>query len=248
MKPKSGRIEYRPSHGKFTSPDELYRHVAFSGVPDIDYVERLVPVRSIVREQIAWISPWYRRTPSNIDQIERYYTAAERIGFTMSNQEAKHTTVGELDPLERFKLRICLALLARPEAELLIVDDIDQLRSLRLRAEFLQALRGLVLPARGRPWARRYLPSPRTMMLMALPTLPFKWVRRSVVPALRGHCIWFGSVFNRRWGSESVSHWFRAAQIRPREAAPGGDYGDHLAAAAVRRVVCVELLGPNRAD
>ncbi|MCQ9360381.1 hypothetical protein NQ015_01170 [Corynebacterium sp. 153RC1] len=149
MKPKSGRIEYRPSHGKFTSLDELHRHIAFSGVPDIDYVERLVPVRSIVREQVAWISPWYRRTPSNIDHIERYCTAAERIGFTLSNQEAKHTTVGELGPLERFKLRICLALLARPEAELLIVDDIDQLRSLRLRAEFLQALRGLGAPGEG---------------------------------------------------------------------------------------------------
>ena len=45
--------------------------------------------------------------------------------------------VGELNVLERFRLRILLALVSRPYAELLIVDDIDQIKDMDLRQELL---------------------------------------------------------------------------------------------------------------
>ena len=41
------------------------------------------------------------------------------------------------------RLGIALALLARPEAQLLVVDDPDQVRSMELRAEVLHALKGV---------------------------------------------------------------------------------------------------------
>lgn len=44
---------------------------------------------------------------------------------------------------ERFALRIMLALLAREQASALIIDDIDQLRSLELRDRMLARLRPL---------------------------------------------------------------------------------------------------------
>lgn len=52
----------------------------------------------------------------------------------------RSTAVGKLDVLSRFRLRVALALIARPDARLLIVDDIDQLRSNRLRRQFLRTL------------------------------------------------------------------------------------------------------------
>ena len=58
----------------------------------------------------------------------------------MTNDDAT-TLVGELDTLSRLVLRILLAIMARPDADLLIVDDIDQLRSMELRNKLLVKLR-----------------------------------------------------------------------------------------------------------
>lgn len=48
--------------------------------------------------------------------------------------------VGKLHVEDRFRLRVMLALIARPDADLLIVDDIDQIRSLKLRNKVLDDL------------------------------------------------------------------------------------------------------------
>ena len=42
--------------------------------------------------------------------------------------------------LDRFRFRILLALVSRPNAELLIVDDVDQIRDMSLRAKLLDNL------------------------------------------------------------------------------------------------------------
>ena len=53
--------------------------------------------------------------------------------------------VGDITPLERFRLRVLLALISRPEAKLLIVDDIDQVRDMKLRKLLLSDLRGVAV-------------------------------------------------------------------------------------------------------
>ena len=45
--------------------------------------------------------------------------------------------VGKIGVMDRFRLRIMLGLVARPNAELLVVDDIDQLKKMSLRHEIL---------------------------------------------------------------------------------------------------------------
>ena len=97
-------------------------------------------VRAVIREQAAWHQPWWKPTPRSIDNIPSYTQAAELLGFTMTNDDAT-TLVGELDTLSRLVLRILLAIMARPDADLLIVDDIDQLRSMELRNKLLVKLR-----------------------------------------------------------------------------------------------------------
>ena len=109
-------------------------------MPEIDSLERLVTVRAVIREQAAWHQPWWKPTPRSIDNIPSYTQAAELLGFTMTNDDAT-TLVGELDTLSRLVLRILLAIMARPDADLLIVDDIDQLRSMELRNKLLVKLR-----------------------------------------------------------------------------------------------------------
>ncbi|KPJ23873.1 hypothetical protein AOT31_06520 [Corynebacterium ulcerans] len=147
MKPKSGTVVLNSASGEMTTPRQLHKHVALAGIPEFDSLERLVPVKAVVREQVAWTSSWWSRVPSSIEKIDSFVHAAELLGIQVTASFGKKK-VGELDPLERFALRIALALTSRPDADLLIVDDIDQIRSLRLRADLLRQLKEVseVLP------------------------------------------------------------------------------------------------------
>lgn len=144
MKEASGSVIVCGADGKeFHSPKQRFLHTAIAGVPEIDSLERLVPVRTVIREQAAWHEKWWKPTPRNIDTIASYRKAADLLGFDMDNEAAKRTLVGQLDPYRRFVLRIVLAIMSRPDAALLLVDDIDQLRSLELRNNLLRNLRSL---------------------------------------------------------------------------------------------------------
>ncbi|AIG12007.1 hypothetical protein [Corynebacterium pseudotuberculosis] len=140
MKPKSGIVMLHSAQGEMSTPKQLHKHVALAGIPEFDSLERLVPVKAVVREHVAWTNSWWRRVPSSIEKIDSFVQAAELLGIHATEAFAKRK-VGDLDPLERFTLRIALALTVRPEADLLIVDDIDQIRSLRLRADLLRQLK-----------------------------------------------------------------------------------------------------------
>ena len=48
--------------------------------------------------------------------------------------------MGTLNVEDRFRLRVMLALIARPDADLVIVDDLDQIRSVKLRNEVIEDL------------------------------------------------------------------------------------------------------------
>ena len=96
------------------------------------------PHQGVVREQLAWATPWYRPTPRDLDATDYPRLAAE-VGLDVDPD----TPVGTLHPRERLKLRIVLARLARPAADILVVDDIDQVKSLADRSEILGHLADL---------------------------------------------------------------------------------------------------------
>lgn len=134
MKPKSGTITLA---GDSASAATLFRAVALAGTLEIDALERQVTVRDVVREQAAWVGPWYGRTPKNITNIEAYVTWAGRMGLDLEPT----TDIGDLSPRQRLHLRCVLGLMARPQASLFILDDIDQLRSTQDQQATRAALR-----------------------------------------------------------------------------------------------------------
>lgn len=137
MKHKAGEISLlHDDHLAPHSARQLHKRVALAGVPQIDSLERGVHVRTVVREQAAWASPWYSRVPSHIADIEAFTAAQEALELEVDEKQ----TVGSLTPYQRFAFRVALAMMARPEAALLVVDDVDQLRSMELRATVLGRL------------------------------------------------------------------------------------------------------------
>ncbi|ANE04144.1 hypothetical protein [Corynebacterium crudilactis] len=136
MRATTGSIEL---HGAPTKASGLAKHIALAGVTEIDSLERLVSVRTVVREHLAWSSPWYLMVPRDIDDAGRWVDVEKQLGLNLNPQ----TLIGELSVLERFKLRIALALLSRPDAQLLVVDDPDQVRSMEVRTDIVRALKDL---------------------------------------------------------------------------------------------------------
>ena len=53
--------------------------------------------------------------------------------------------VGDIGPTDRFRLRVLLALISRPNAKLLVVDDVDQVRKMDIRRKLLDDLRGVAV-------------------------------------------------------------------------------------------------------
>lgn len=140
MAPRAGQVIFECDDIRLDTCRDLFKNIALAGVDELDTLERLVSVHSVVREQLAWSAPWYKRTPRNLDTVEAYTSAAALVGFALDDAAARTTAVGDLGVLDRLRLRVVLALVARPDAKALIVDDIDKLRSVRLRAEFLRDL------------------------------------------------------------------------------------------------------------
>ncbi|QGU02126.1 hypothetical protein CKALI_06285 [Corynebacterium kalinowskii] len=140
MKPVKGSIELDlPDGSTLDSPRALNKHIALAGVSSIDGLDRNVRVATYIREVSAWSSPWYRRTPTDITNIERWQSIRDLFELEIEPR----AQVGSLNPTHRFVLRVALALLARPEPALVVIDDIDQVRSLDIRAELIDHLRTL---------------------------------------------------------------------------------------------------------
>lgn len=134
MKPPTGSVEL---NGTSAKPAKLAKEIALAGVIEIDSLERLVTVRTVVREQLAWSSPWYLMVPRDLEDSGRWVDLEKQLDLSL----APSTLIGDLRVVDRFKLRIALALLSRPEAQMLIVDDPDQVRSVKLRSEIMHELK-----------------------------------------------------------------------------------------------------------
>ncbi|MCF4006543.1 hypothetical protein L1O03_05040 [Corynebacterium uropygiale] len=120
-----------------TGARERARYCALAGVSELDGLERLVPVRTVVREQLAWATSWWKHTPRPEDSD--YPALAQLLDLDITLDD----TVDDLRARDRFLLRIVLALLSRPDASLLIVDDIDQVKSMTVRDEVFFRLKNL---------------------------------------------------------------------------------------------------------
>lgn len=136
MRPDEGEISIAGVNQKISA---LARQIALTGVDEIDHLDRLVTVSTVVREQIAWAQPWYRRTPRDIGEYQPYRELSE----TLNLQLKPKTLIGELHVNERFRLRILLAMIARPNAHALIVDNPDQVRTITERTKILGFLKKL---------------------------------------------------------------------------------------------------------
>lgn len=123
---------FRPHSGTIDGPG--FKRTALAGVPLLDSLERQVSVREVLREQVAWAQPFFSWTPKDI--MRHKYVARWLAPLKLQGLDAEQP-VGELNVLERFRLRILLALVSRPYAELLIVDDVDQIKDMDLRRELL---------------------------------------------------------------------------------------------------------------
>ena len=119
---------------------ERFRAVALAGVTLIDSLERSVTVREVIREQVAWAQPWYKRVPKDILTHPLVEPWLEPLDLSELDPSL---SVAELDTLTRLRLRVLLALTSRPNASLLVVDDPDQLRNIELRDALLESLRGV---------------------------------------------------------------------------------------------------------
>lgn len=142
---------FRPAEGTIlldgepTTHHDRFRDIALAGVPEIDSIDRLVRVRDAVREQIAWSQSFFKRTPRSPEAIKAHPYVEKWLEPLQLEELDLLAKVGGITPLERFRLRVLLALISRPEAKLLIVDDIDQVRDMKLRKLLLSDLRGVAV-------------------------------------------------------------------------------------------------------
>lgn len=134
MKPQAGHVAI----GEENTPRGIAKHVALAGATELDGLERLVKLGQVIREQYAWGSPWWRRVPraEDIMATEVWTSWAEPLGLMLDPKNR----IGDLDVVDRLLVRVVLAGIARPNAQLLLVDDIDQIRDIDARHEALVAL------------------------------------------------------------------------------------------------------------
>ncbi len=99
----------------------VQREVALAGFAGVDDLDDSVTVGSHVRERLAWLSPWYRRS-TRADQATVDALLSPVFGDLPVPDV--QTVCWHLDEVEALLLRIALAMAQRPG--LLVVDDVDQ--------------------------------------------------------------------------------------------------------------------------
>ena len=113
---------------------QVQRRVSLAEFPGINDLDPAVTIERHVFERVAMTEfrPWKTWTP--IDQILDYLEDSVPTGL----RRDKDTLVASLTPLEHKLLSVALALMDLPE--ILVVDDVDSLRTSQDRVAFLTAL------------------------------------------------------------------------------------------------------------
>ena len=101
----------------------VQQHAAVAGFAGIDDLDESVRVADIVRERLAWLAPWYRRTPR---VRQRAFTVLAEPVWGLRPIPRVETQIWDLDEVDVMLLRIALAMAQQPD--LLVVDDVDQVR------------------------------------------------------------------------------------------------------------------------
>ena len=125
----AGRL--KATHGTVTvlgdtQPRAIRRHCSVAAFDEIDELEELVTVQTVLAEQRSWLAPWYARVPIDAGRDE----LAKVFGEIPAPSAESY--IVELSDLELFLLRITLALFSnRP---ILVVGDLEQVRDNSRRA------------------------------------------------------------------------------------------------------------------
>ncbi len=131
----AGRL--KPTHGTVsvygeTTPRDIRRHCAIAAFADIDELEEMVTVRTVLTEQRRWVAPWFSWVPEQRTAPE-YATA-----FGDLEPPEPGRFIIELSDLDLFLLRISLALMS--DRPVLVVGDLEQVRDNARRALAVERL------------------------------------------------------------------------------------------------------------
>ncbi|WP_407342538.1 AAA family ATPase [Pengzhenrongella phosphoraccumulans] len=110
-------------HALPAARNQVQRRVAVAGFAGIDDLDESVRVSDVVRERLAWLAPWYRRVPR---VTQRTFADLARPLWGDRPLPRVSTQVWDLDEVDLMLLRITLAMAQQPD--LLVVDDVDQVR------------------------------------------------------------------------------------------------------------------------
>ncbi|QTE28242.1 ATP-binding cassette domain-containing protein [Pengzhenrongella sicca] len=102
---------------------QVQRRAAIAGFAGIDDLDESVRVSDLVRERLAWLTPWYHRVPP---VTQRAFAAHASAVWGDRPIPRVGSMIWDLDEIDVMLLRITLAMAQRPD--LLVVDDIDQVR------------------------------------------------------------------------------------------------------------------------
>lgn len=126
---------FKPYSGTINGPG--FKRTALAGVDFIDLLERQVSARESIREQVAWAQPFFKPVPKHIMDHKLVEPWLEPLHLENLDQDVH---ISELGVMDRFRLRILLALVSRPNAELLVVDDVDSVKKMSLRHQLIEDL------------------------------------------------------------------------------------------------------------
>lgn len=119
LKPTAGDLEVagRTGHRRILATVDI------AGFREIDPLDPALRVRDLLTEKARWDAPWYRRVP-RVDEAHRDAICAPAFGPHPAPDLSAH--VGDLRELDRMLLRIALA--EHPDSEVLVIDDLGQVR------------------------------------------------------------------------------------------------------------------------
>ena len=132
LKPTRGTVTVNGA----TGPRGIRKHCAIAAFADIDDLEDMVTVQTVLTEQRRWVSPFPAWVPVQSDVPEMTAVFGDDLPLL-----SPKTFIIELSDLELFLLRITLALMS--DRPVLIVGDLEQVRDNERRALAVQRLGAL---------------------------------------------------------------------------------------------------------
>ncbi|KAB1502456.1 ATP-binding cassette domain-containing protein [Corynebacterium sp. 320] len=135
MKPTQGTLEVL-GH---TDIATIQKITALAGVEQIDLLDRSVTVKEVLTENKAWASPWYKPRSRVTDADLEYY--CRRI-FGDRDLPPLNAYISQLAGIDKLLLRMSLAMhpAHQTPAEILLVDDLEQVPELATRMYLIDRL------------------------------------------------------------------------------------------------------------